>query len=59
LKLNRTPLPEGLEAERVFGPNLEATVVFYKQTQHLSYERLVETMRELHGVELSEGRLLQ
>jgi transposase len=55
LTLNRAPLPEGLEADRYFGPNLEATVVFYKQTQHLSYERLVETMRELHGVILSEG----
>lgn len=53
--LNRAPLPEGLEADRYFGPNLEATVIFYKQTQHLSYERLVETMRELHGVILSEG----
>ena len=53
--LNRASLPEGLEAERCFGPNLEATVVFYKQTQHLSYERIVETMRDLHGVQISEG----
>jgi transposase len=53
--VNRGQLPEGLEAERCFGPNLEATVTFYKQVQHLSYERIVETMRELHGVWLSEG----
>src|SRR5215211_2952870 len=33
---NQGLLPAGLEAERYFGPNLEATVVFYKQTQHLS-----------------------
>jgi transposase len=57
LKLNRGTLPEGLEAERFFGPNLEATVVFYKQTQHLSIERIVETMRDLHGVTLSEGAI--
>lgn len=56
--LNRGPLPDGLEAERYFGPNLEATVIFYKQTQHLSYERIVETMRELHGVSLSEGTVV-
>ena len=56
-KLNRAPLPEGLEAERCFGPNLEATVIFYKQPQHLSYERIVETMRDLHGVNLSEGAI--
>jgi transposase len=55
--LNRGPLPEGLEAERYFGPNLEAMIVYYKQTQHLSYERIVETMRELHGVNLSEGAI--
>ena len=55
LTLNRGVLPEGLEAERHFGPNLEATVIFYKQTQHLSIERIVETMRDLHGVRLSEG----
>lgn len=57
LKLNRAPLPEGLEADRHFGPNLEAIVIFYKQVQHLSYERIVETMRELHGVILSEGAI--
>jgi transposase len=55
--LNRGVLPEGLEAERCFGPHLEATVIFYKQTQHLSYERIVETMCVLHGVSLSEGAI--
>jgi transposase len=55
LTLNRGRLPAGLETERCFGPNLEATVIFYKQTQHLSYERIVETLRELHAVSLSEG----
>jgi transposase len=53
--VNYGALAVGLEAGRYFGPNLEATVVFYKQTQHLSYERIVETMRDLHGVQLSEG----
>jgi transposase len=54
-RLNRGLLPEGLEADRFFGPNLAARVVYYKQTQHLSYERIVATMRDLYGVELSEG----
>ncbi len=58
-KLNHGLLPEGLEAERYFGPNLEAMVVFYKQTQHLSYQRIVETMHDLHGVSLSEGAVAQ
>lgn len=55
LHLNRGVLPEGLEAERVFGPNLEATVITYKQKQHVSVERVVETMDDLHGVNLSQG----
>lgn len=54
-QLNRGLLPEGLEADRFFGPNLAARVVYYKQTQPLSYERIVATMRDLYGVELSEG----
>lgn len=54
-QINRGLLPEGLEADRFFGPNLAARVVYYKQTQHLSYERIVATMRDLYGVELSEG----
>jgi transposase len=53
--LNRGQLPEGLEADRYFGPRLEATVVFLKHQQHLSYERIVQTLRELFGLELSEG----
>jgi hypothetical protein len=44
--LNRVPLPPGLEAECLFGPQLEATVVWYKQKQLMSYERLVVTLWE-------------
>lgn len=54
-QLNRGLLPEGLEADRFFGPNLAARVVYDKQTQHLSYERIVATRRDLYGVSLSEG----
>jgi len=53
--LQRGAPPAGLEPLRMFGPRLEATVIYYKQKQHLSVERIVEVMRELHGVELSEG----
>jgi transposase len=53
--LQRGEPPQGLEATRQFGPRLEATVVYYKQEQHLSYERIAETMQDLWGVGLSEG----
>ncbi len=52
---NRGVLPGGLEAERQFGPRLEATVVYLKQTQHLSYQRVVQALHDLGGVALSEG----
>lgn len=48
-------LPVGLEADRHFGPQLEATVIYLKQQQHLSYERIVQALRDLCGVEISEG----
>lgn len=47
--------PAGLEMERSFGARLEATVVYYRQEQHLSYERTQKALWELHGVKISEG----
>lgn len=55
--LQRGTPPEGLEPTRQFGPRLEAMVIYLKQEQHLSYERIVETIRDLFGIELSEGGL--
>jgi transposase len=47
--------PAGLEMERAFGSRLEATVVYYRQEQHLSYVRTKAALRNLHGVEISQG----
>jgi len=49
--------PEGLEMERSFGSRLEATVVYYRQEQHMSYERTKTTLSDLHGVKLCEGSI--
>ena len=53
------PAPEGLEMDRTFGARLEATVVYYRQEQHISYERTEATLRNLHGVEISQGGIDQ
>jgi transposase len=45
----------GLEMERTFGARLEATVVYYRQEQHMSYVRTKSALWNLHGVEISEG----
>ena len=47
--------PAGLEMERSFGARLEATVVYYRQEQHMSYQRTQAAMLNLHGVEISQG----
>jgi transposase len=47
--------PVGLEMERVFGARLEATVVYYRQEQHMSYQRTQAALLNLHGVEISQG----
>jgi transposase len=47
--------PPGLEMERAFGTRLEATLVYYRQEQHMSYERTQQALLELSGVEISQG----
>lgn len=51
--------PCGLEMHRTFGARLESTVVYYRQEQHLSYQRTLETLQNLHGVEISQGGIDQ
>jgi transposase len=47
--------PAGLEMDRRFGSRLESTVVYYRQEQHMSYQRTQRAMHDLHGVEISQG----
>jgi transposase len=47
--------PAGLEMTRAFGSRLEATVVYYRQEQHMSYARTQKALRDLHQVEISQG----
>jgi transposase len=47
--------PAGLEMERAFGARMEATVVYYRQEQHMSYQRTQAALANLHGAEISQG----
>ena len=47
--------PAGLELTRAFGSRLEATVVYYRQEQHMSYVRTQKALCDLHQVEISQG----
>lgn len=51
--------PAGLEMGRRFGARLEATVVYYRQEQHISYQRTQKLLHDLHGVTLSQGGIDQ
>jgi transposase len=52
-------VPAGLEMERSFGARLEATVVYYRQEQHMSYVRTQSALQNLHGVAISQGGIDQ
>jgi transposase len=53
------PAPAGLEMTRSFGARLESLVVYYRQEQHLSYERTQTALLNLHGVTISQGGIDQ
>ena len=48
-------LPEGLEAERHFGPRLEGLVTYLHHEQHMGFERVQTTLQTVLGITLSEG----
>lgn len=51
----RGELPAGLEAERWWGPRLEALVTYLHQVHHVGFERLQAVLLEVFGVPLSTG----
>jgi len=51
----RAQAPDGLEMGRSFGARLESTVVYYRQEQHMSYQRTQQALQNLYGVEISQG----
>lgn|GEM_PF-3165109 len=48
-------LPPGLEAERWFGPRLEALVTYFHQVHHIGYARLQTVLADIFGLGLSTG----
>ncbi len=50
--------PAGLEPGSPFGPNLRALVIYLRFTQGVAFERLSRLMRDLFGLSISEGALV-
>jgi transposase len=54
----KAPPPAGLEPGSPFGPNLRAFVLYLRFGQAIPFERLERLMRDLFGLEISEGALV-
>jgi len=50
--------PEGLEPGSPFGPNLRAFVIYLRSVQNIPLARLTDVLRDLLGLEISEGALV-
>ena len=52
------PPPEGLEPGSPFGPNLRALVIYLRSVQGIPLARLSHVLRDLFGLDISEGALV-
>ena len=50
--------PAGLEPGSPFGPNLRAFVIYLRSVQNIPLARLSDVLRDLLGLEISEGALV-
>ena len=50
--------PKGLEPGSPFGPNLRAFVIYLRSVQNIPLARLTDVFRDLLGLEISEGALV-
>jgi len=52
-----TEYAPGLEPERIFGAGIQALVCYLHHLQHISYDRLEKLMRQVFGLDLSQGAI--
>jgi transposase len=51
--------PEGLEPGSPFGPNLRALAIYLRAVQGIPLARLSQVLRDLFGLDISEGALVR
>ncbi|MBD2463062.1 IS66 family transposase [Oscillatoria sp. FACHB-1407] len=56
-KAYEAPVPVGLEPGSPFGTSVAALVTYLRYSHAISYKRLSQLMRELYGLELSQGAI--
>jgi transposase len=56
-RIHTAQFPEHVSQPTQYGPRVQAYVAYYSQRQLVPYERVQETLRDLHAVELSQGTI--
>jgi len=54
-KCNRGTFPEHVKPGVSYGVNLHAVVAYLSTVQHIPFKRLTDTVKDLYGVEISQG----
>ena len=57
-KVHRPDFPDYLKAKVQYGPTIKSLAVYLKHHGMISYERLQELYKDLFGIELSQGSLV-
>ena len=57
-KVNRGQFPAEVTGRVCYGPNISASLVYLAAHQYIPLQRLSEAMRELFGVKLSQGTIV-
>ncbi|MDR0205985.1 MAG: DUF6444 domain-containing protein [Bacteroidales bacterium] len=52
---NRGTFPAGVKPGVSYGANLHAVVAYLSVVQHVPFKRLVETVKDFYGIEISQG----
>ena len=57
-KIHKASFPEGVDATAVYGPGLQAVLTYMTNYQHLPLERATEFVKEIYGIEISQGTII-
>jgi len=57
-KIHKASFPEGVNATAVYGPGLKAVLTYMTNYQHLPLERATEFIKEIYGIDISQGTII-
>jgi transposase len=57
-KVHKSSFPEGVNATAVYGPGIKTVLTYMTNYQHLPLERAVEFVKEIYGMDISQGTII-